>query len=261
MTMADLWECAYCGLTDAPRTREHLFPTALHRRLQECNKVGHVFWLRRLDKDVKGEPTLKDVCSRCNNGYLSDLDAYICREFDSQFSTIRQRFEKVLFSYDFHLLKRWLLKMAYNSARIHSAPDTFALKAVLPYIRGENDHLGRSVRLFLQLAYPAPIPPAERARLGGEEVPEIWEPRLNRVGITEVTVEGIGRKIIRHVALQSYTFMLAYSNPADGASANKEFAAEFLKRAPAAVEVKASQSEVATVCDGINSWDQFRQSR
>ncbi|MEC5325800.1 hypothetical protein [Aurantimonas sp. A3-2-R12] len=260
--MTDTWECAYCGLTREPRTREHLFPTALHQRLQKANKASHVFWLRRLGKDIKGEPSLKDVCRRCNNGFMSDLDAYICREFDDQFSVIRQRYEKVTFTYDFHRLKRWLLKMAYNSARIHLAPDTFALKALLPYTRGENDRLGRSVRLFLQLSYPAPIPAAERVRLGSEdEVPEIWEPRLNRVGISEVAIAGMGRKLIRHVALQSYTFMLAYSKPTDGAAANKEFAYEFLKRAPGAVEIKASQMQVSTIGDGANSWDQFRQSR
>lgn len=260
--MTDTWKCAYCGPTTEPRTREHLFPRALHQRLQAANNARHIFWLRRLDKDVVGEPTLKDVCRRCNNGFMSYLDAYICREFDDQFSVIRQRHEKVTFKYDFHRLKRWLLKMAYNSARIHGAPDTFALEALLPYIRGEDDRLGRSVRLFLQLMYPAPIPAAERASLGGEdEVPEIWEPRLNRVGISEVTVVGVGRKLVRHVALQSYTFVLAYSNPADGAAANKEFVSEFLKQAPWAVEIKASQEQVSLICDGANSWEQFRQSR
>jgi hypothetical protein len=54
---------------------------------------------------------------------------------------------------------------------------------------------------------------------------------------------------------------VAYSNPADGAAANKEFAYEFLKRAPWAMEIKASQTQVSTICDGANSWDEFRQSR
>ncbi|MER9891910.1 hypothetical protein NKJ40_07360 [Mesorhizobium sp. M0119] len=192
--MADIWECAYCGPTTSQRTKEHLFPKALHRRLQEANNAKHIFWLLRLDKEVAGEPTIKDVCEWCNSGFMAKLDDYICQEFDGQFATIRQHYEKVTFNYDFHPLKRWLLKMAYNSARLHSSADTFALKAVLPYIRGENNHLGRSVRLFLQLSYPGPISAEERAELGGDEVPEVWEPRLNRAGLSEVKIEGWGGK-------------------------------------------------------------------
>jgi hypothetical protein len=73
---------------------------------------------------------------------------------------------------------------------------TFALKALLPYIRGEDERLSRSARLFLQLSYPALIPAAERASFGSkDEVPEIWEPRLNSVGISEVTIMGWGANL------------------------------------------------------------------
>ncbi|RUW45127.1 hypothetical protein EOA32_34940 [Mesorhizobium sp. M1A.F.Ca.ET.072.01.1.1] len=227
----------------------------------EANKVSQVFWLRRIEKAVVDDPTIKDVCRVCDNGFMSDLDSYICQLFDGQFSIIRQRYEQVRFTYDFHMLKRWMLKMAYNSARIHNARDTFALKAVLPYIRGEDNQLGRSVRMFLQLAHPAPIPPNERAALGGDEVPQIWEPRLNRAGLAIVNIPHLGSKIIRMVSLQSYGFFLAFADPAGGASAGNQFADAFLKRWPNAAEIKASENHVNVICDGSDSWESIKDAR
>jgi hypothetical protein len=100
--------CAYCG-SEGTLTREHLWPASLHRRLVEANsQSGNLFWLRRINKEIEGEPTLKDVCVACNNGVLSHLDAYICQLFDRYFARIVQRHERVQFRYDYHLLKRSL---------------------------------------------------------------------------------------------------------------------------------------------------------
>lgn len=150
--------CAYCNL-ERPLTREHLWPAALHARLLHANaQEPSYFWLARLKKDISNEPTIRDVCAVCNNGELSRLDAYICRLFDIAMVDIPQRHARVRFEYDYHLLKRWLLKMSYNSARIHDSRDLFALRALLPYIMGSQLMLGRSVDLYLQLVYPEDVP-------------------------------------------------------------------------------------------------------
>jgi len=123
--------CAYCGL-DKPLTREHLWPASLHRRLMEGDEdrlMGgdeekhNSFWLAKLKKAIPSEPTIRDVCADCNNTVLSLLDAYICELFDHSFVHIPKRHERVEFEYDYHRLKRWLLKMCFNSARIHSSRD------------------------------------------------------------------------------------------------------------------------------------------
>jgi hypothetical protein len=128
--------CAYCG-SNAPLTREHLWPAALHQRLANAREdKSSVFWLAKINKVIPNEPTVRDVCANCNNGILSALDGYICELFDRSFVTILKRYERLEFEYDYHRLKRCLLKICYNSARIH----------------------GRSVQLFCQLAYPAEVP-------------------------------------------------------------------------------------------------------
>jgi hypothetical protein len=150
--------CAYCG-SNAPLTREHLWPAALHQRLANAREDKcSVFWLAKINKVIPNEPTVRDVCANCNNGILSALDGYICELFDRSFVTILKRYERLEFEYDYHRLKRCLLKICYNSARIHSSLDVIAFPPLLPYISGESDIQGRSVQLFCQLAYPAEVP-------------------------------------------------------------------------------------------------------
>jgi hypothetical protein len=104
--------CAYCG-SSGPLTREHLWPAALHSRLVDANdQKSNRFWLRLIDKDIEGQPTLRDVCAECNNGFLSVLDGHVCDLFDRHFARTVDRYDTVEFVFDYHLLKRWLLRSA-----------------------------------------------------------------------------------------------------------------------------------------------------
>ncbi len=152
-------QCAYCG-SSGPLTREHLWPASLHRRLMESNNDPKgLFWLRRANAEIESEPKLRDVCQGCNNGVLSQLDAYVCELFDRSFIHIHQRHAIVRFEYDYHRLKRWLLKMSFNSARVHTSMDLFVYQDLLPYIHGQSLSAGQSVQLYVQLSYPGKVPP------------------------------------------------------------------------------------------------------
>ncbi len=96
------WECSYCGLTERQRTREHLFPAALHQRMLALgSSEASRFWLRKIDQEIKSEPVIKDVCVGCNNGPLSLLDAYAVHMFDQHCAKILQKSETVTFDYDY----------------------------------------------------------------------------------------------------------------------------------------------------------------
>ena len=111
--------CAYCG-SDERLTREHLWPTSLHRRLMDVSEAKqNNFWLAKLKKEIPSEPTVRDVCAHCNNIVLSALDRYICELYDRSFIHIPSRHERVEFEYDYHRLKRWILKMCFQ-LRSHS---------------------------------------------------------------------------------------------------------------------------------------------
>jgi len=61
--------------------------------------------------------TVRDVCSTCNSDYLSALDAYFCSLYDAQLSIPKGFGQTVSFQYNYDLLCRALLKIAYNTAR------------------------------------------------------------------------------------------------------------------------------------------------
>lgn len=251
--------CAYCG-SMAPLTREHLWPAALHRRLIDVsNEKRNRFWLAKIMKEIPSEPTVRDVCAQCNNTVLSSLDEYICQLFDRSFVHIPDRHERVTFDYDYHRLKRWLLKMCFNSARIHNSIDVIAFPPLLPYIVGSSNSLGRAVQLFAQLSYPAEIP--EEYVDTDDERPTIYYPTMNRVGNAWFAAPGIGRKMLRAVHLQSFSFYLAFWRPGERREEIDTFTGMFLQRNPATVLLRASKTRGVLVCNGMNAWESVSEAR
>lgn len=255
------WRCAYCG-SGGKRTKEHLWPRSLHGRLLAANSEKEsLFWLRRINAEIGAEPTIRDVCANCNNEDLSILDAYICRLFDDYFSNIPNRYDKVRFTYDYHLLKRWLLKMCFNSARVNSSKDLFVYPPLLPYILGNSNTSGKSVQLYLQLSYPSLIPPERLAHPDLVDAPPVWKPADHRVGFLWLDVPGAGRKLLRAVHLRSYSFFLAFFDPSAGGALARTFAEVFRSRMPNAVLLTASRTWVDLVCNGANAWQLYDGGR
>jgi hypothetical protein len=221
----------------------------------------NVFWLARVQREIPSEPQIRDVCAHCNNVVLSELDGYICTLFDAAFVRIPQRNERVAFEHDYHRLKRWLLKISFNSARIHRSADLFALEAVLPYIRGENDLVGESVRLFVQLSYPQEVPEADLAPHAGSERPIIFESTINRAGHVFFRVPGVGQKVLRAVHLRAFSFVLAFFHPGERRETMMDFERVFTQHRRSTVRLRPDQRRVELVCDGIGAWDSFRGSR
>ncbi|MCQ2005695.1 hypothetical protein [Rhizobium sp. NRK18] len=245
----DGWACAFCGSTDLKRTKEHLWPASLHRRTVALQDgIEQKFWLASLDKALSNEPIIRDVCAVCNNGELSKLDNYICTAFDHHFSIIRERGEEVILEYDYHLLKRWLLKISYNSARINKS-DVPVFEPLIPYIMGQNMTAGRTVKLFLEMTYPSKVPPAEMQ----DGMPSIVRPAINRVGFFGYDASN-GVNMLRAVHLRSFSFLLAFLPGSATAASVNAFVAEFLSRRPSARELRASTSRATLLCDGIDCW-------
>ncbi len=104
-------QCAYCGRT-GDLTREHIWPDWLLRRTAYMRAYS-----ARAGKIVGREQTIGDVCGRCNNIHLGRLDAYAKDLYDEYFQHWVDEGQEVYLRYDHGLLLRWLLKVAYNSAR------------------------------------------------------------------------------------------------------------------------------------------------
>lgn len=107
--------CAYCENECSP-TREHIIPSFLYR--YQKLRGGHIGWNEGAQKMIGAEAQIKDVCGRCNNGSLHDLDDY-GKEFLKNAGVFVENFlnKKQVVHYDYCSLLRWLLKISFNSAR------------------------------------------------------------------------------------------------------------------------------------------------
>lgn len=253
-------ECAYCG-SSGPLTREHLWPQALHARKAKANgEAENCFWLSKIGRSIETEPTIKDVCGLCNNGFLSHLDQHACELFDRHWVHMPVRHESVAFDFDYHTLKRWLLKICFNSARAHNALDAFVFKPLLPYMKSESLEAGRSVQLYAQLTYPEDLPDD----LWTDDLPTkpyLFWPDMCRVGHSLFKIYGVGEKLLRTVHIRSYLFMLAFYRPGERRTEFDDFSKEFLGCNPATILLRPSRPSVQLKCDGIGAWQSFSQSR
>jgi hypothetical protein len=250
--------CAYCRET-AVLTKEHLWPASLHDRLLAVNQQSESsFWLSRLQREIPSEPQIRDVCANCNNKVLAELDGYICRSFDTYFAKSLRRDEKILFKYDYHRLQRWLLKLCYNSARIHSSVDREAIEQLLPYILSGADHLGRSTQLFVQLTYPQEVDRCEPEY--ENELPILFEPTNNRVGHSFFEMHGIGKKLLRVVHLRSFSFYIAFW-PKGVRRCEQVLFENHFKRVNGMRLLRPTQLAARLTCDGLGAWESFKGSR
>lgn len=92
-----------------------------------------------------GDYTVCDVCEQCNNEKLSSLDSYFCKLYDLYFSNPRGLSEKVLFEYEYDLLARVLLKIAYNTARIAGSETSPFIRTTDYILYGNNRPTGISI--------------------------------------------------------------------------------------------------------------------
>lgn len=93
-------------------TREHIWPDWLLNRTNYDRAFS-----ARAGKMVSKDQTIRDVCAPCNNGPLSDLDGYVRSLYDSHIQHWVVEGQAVDFAYNYSRLLRWLIKVAYNSAR------------------------------------------------------------------------------------------------------------------------------------------------
>lgn len=251
--------CAYCG-SQGPLTKEHLWPASLHRRLLAANEEEeNIFWLRRLQREIGSEPTVRDVCGLCNNGVLSELDNYICDLFDRFFVHVLEKSEKVTFECDYHRLTRWLLKICYNSARIHSSFDVYVFPPLLPYILGKSIDLGRSVQLYLQLSYPGEVP--KHLRPPELQPPFLCWPSDHRLGHIRFEDQKGRQKILRAVHLRSYLFYLAFFELNETNALRNEFQRAFLTQMQSTIMLRPSKASSTIICNGIDAWISFCDAR
>jgi len=194
-------ECAYCG-RQGPFTREHLFPKWLYKRTTHYEQQ---FLLAKPDRFIDSQLTIRDVCGKCNHGALSHLDAYGHKLYDKYFDHFINRNEVVNFIYDFDLLTRWLLKLSYNSARVHRSDENELSKYINYIITGCNKPTHLAV--VLRLIVPYRLRPEDQKYVppslqGLKELP----PAFVRIARAEPSPNASRFSVCRMIGINSYYF-------------------------------------------------------
>jgi len=202
--------CAYCDSTQN-LTREHVIPKFVCEQERLKGNTPQIWnaYTEQGDKAVAGEVTIADVCADCNNGPLSSLDSYGAQLWNKFFDRVPRPGEKVIFTYEFDLLLRWLLKLTYNAGRSRHWREGLlsVLHAYREYIIGKCGRPNR-VRIYLQLITPEKLSSKDQQQLladtgfVGDELP----PEIRRFAV--FVGEGIDAGFL--VGLNGYQFYLVF---------------------------------------------------
>jgi len=211
--------CAYCRSTTNKLTREHIWPSCIIKRVPNYKAR----YSERANKVFSGDLTIADVCDECNNGPLSQLDAYICKLYDRWFVQFPERGQWLDFDYDWSMLGRWLLKISFNSARA-SGSDDAVLEKFADVILG-TDPRPPDLAIWLDLAEPTYF---ETQRESGIIETKRVPPSMTRVCRIQIPETEIPNYTVRLVAINAFYFYLAIPNePYSGVFDDLERVVEF----------------------------------
>jgi hypothetical protein len=239
-------ECAYCGL---PRrlSREHIWPNGFLRR----GSFGLKF-SARAGRTFEGDLIVRDVCEACNNGPLAALDTYACELYDSNFGRFPEHSVPVRFAFEYSKLTRWLIKIAFNSARAQGHDDAELLGRYRPVILAEGDSCPLYANVFVALVGPGTLECGP-----GHPTRKIY-PQAARSGpIIIPDVDGYQHVSTRMVMINGYFFSLILSRTPMMPS---EDVIQLLRRVPGEPLALNGEMELMTTLNanqalaGIRDW-------
>ena len=195
MTGTSKPHCAYCD-SDGPLTKDHAWSSAF------LDKVGRdgAHFSQKSGRVHGSDYVVRDVCESCNNSRLSVLDQHLCRLYDDYFAEPRDFNTTLTFHYDFDLLARTLLKVAYTSARV-AGTDAAPLSRVRDYILGVASR-PRQLAVYLEIVSPTLVQPEEAGAAN-----KVF-PMMYRSAVTRLLTPNGSSVHTRIVAVNSFYFHL-----------------------------------------------------
>lgn len=195
--------CAFCDRPATP-TREHVIP----RWYNDTPGDAETFSARAPFTHRRGDLIVRDVCQACNNGPLSELDAYGKTLYDRHFAHTVWAGESVKVELDGTRLLRWLLKLSNNSARAQNA-DVSALREYRRVMLGESPLTGH-VRCWLRLVSPTRLvgDTARPARRQEADEADILLPEWFRLTQLRLPCGPAVRSVQRMIIVNSFAFVL-----------------------------------------------------
>lgn len=194
--------CSYCGKSCKP-TKEHIIPNGFLNKMNRKEMISESDAVP--NRLVYNDLVIKDVCSTCNNGPLSELDGYAL-SLILNYNDVRKKLKsKIDFSYDLQLLQRWLLKVAFNSARSTKARhDCLMYQKNIKYILGETKPVSY-IQTYIKYLDTSGI---------YEPKYEIDEFRIGKIRLKYTITDSIA---YRYIIINSFAFVTIVADPDDKA--------------------------------------------
>lgn len=202
--------CAYCGFPGS-LTKEHIWPESLILKYESLKTYNP-----RTNKYYIGDPVVKDVCAKCNNGRLSILDSYLSEIYDKYLGRLIDPGESAQLEYNYELLLRSLLKISFNSSRASQHEKSKSLHKAFAQFILSGGYCSR-VALRLQI-----VTNSRRVDLikGSEDA---FKPLAMRCAILAYDGPLARRFLVRMIAINSYWFYLIIPYKAEPEHKWREF--------------------------------------
>ena len=181
---------------------------------------------------------VRDVCATCNNVKLSVLDAYFCSLYDKYFYDSKGSDTIIEFFYDFDLLLRSLLKIAYNTAR-SSGSETRPLENTASFIL-DGGKAPEGVVLVAELVSPSYI----RDGANPGSAPVEVRPTMYRSGRGLLQTRNGESVLVRIVAVGSFFFHIILARDRDNLVQFSSAVSEFLTGVTGATLVDPGKQSV-----------------
>lgn len=197
-------KCAYCK-QEKRLTREHLLPDWYLKI--DPSPEDTTFLERAKDRFISSDPVIKDVCAECNNVRLSQLDKYGKSVYTSTLSHFIYRDEPFSLNFDYTRFVKWLIKIAYNSARIHGT-DIHVLEDYASILVDQSP-LPEHLRVFVTTITPSVIDAfGNRAMAKRCDSAQACNPSWFRTGVFRIPEFDSISWSFRHVTINSFCFFL-----------------------------------------------------
>jgi len=252
--------CAYCG-SPGPLSREHIIPKFIFNRHYQTSQERPLTNIitRTGPSATPAEPTIADVCSKCNGGFLSALDEYASGLYDDYFAHSFERGIKIRAEFDFVRLSRWLIKLAFNVGRSRNWPVALIekLRQFVPFIRGTP---GAIPEFWVSLHVLSPISSKELKKLNSlehlstEQLESIRRPDFRRVAHWR---SEYGEGIL--VGMNAFQFRLCFPSPLKR-SAWIKASHQLLRFAPASAWLEPGKSHVVIYPSSWTFLDELERS-
>ncbi len=225
--------CAFCGQVKQ-LTKEHVWPSCFMDRVGR--NAAH--YSPKSGKVHGSDYVVRDVCSECNNVHLSEIDNYFCGLYDRHLSVPLGVDEEVDLNYDYNLLCRVLLKIAYNTAR-SAGSKSAPFRRLLPYIL----HDGRcppGVALIGEIVSPSFI----KDQSGPMSVVKEVRPTMYRSALGQLQTPHGSAVLVRIVAVNSFFFHLLLAKEPEELHSFELAGNEFLSRIRGSVSLDPNSGVV-----------------